>query len=75
MDHVKLRQSFKNVSNDSDSSSRDEIIFIGQLSFLTEKMLHFIQQFMYYMFVEVIDPNWTKMEKSISLVSQVLFFL
>ena len=66
LDHAKLRQAFRGgikSENSSYSPWQDEVAFIGRLGSLSGKMLHFIQQFMYYMFIEVIEPNWAKMEK------------
>lgn len=45
------------------SSSENNTII--QLSALRGKMLHFIQQLIYFMFFEVIDPNWNLMQASI----------
>ena len=72
LDHAKLRQSFKGgIRSESNSYSpwQDEVSFIGRLGSLSAKMLHFIQQVMYYMFIEVIEPNWAKMEKNMFNVS------
>ena len=44
----------------------------GHCSQLRNKMLHFIQQFMYYIFVEVLEPNWTRM---IILLREVMTFI
>ena len=46
-----------------------------RMSVLRSKMLITIQQFMYYAFLEVIEPNWLKMEneiKSCSLIQDLL---
>ncbi|KAJ3307096.1 Gamma-tubulin complex component 2 [Kappamyces sp. JEL0829] len=41
------------------------------LASLRGKMLHFIQQFVYFMFFEVIDPQWRALESSIREVTTV----
>lgn len=67
LDHAKLRKAFKGGVQSANSSYapwQDEVSFIARLGALSAKMLHFIQQFMYYMFIEVIEPNWAKMEKN-----------
>jgi gamma-tubulin complex component 2 len=44
---------------------------ITMLASLRGKMLHFIQQFVYFMFFEVIDPQWRSMEQGIRQVGTV----
>ena len=76
LDHAKLRRTFKgglNSDNSSYSLWKDEVAFLGRLGSLLAKTLHFIQQFMYYMFIEVIEPNWNRMEKKIFSVRYQLF--
>lgn len=72
LDHAKLRQSARGASYTQSAqctSLQDDVSFMGRMSSLSAKMLHFVQQFMYYMFVEVIEPNWEKMEKDMAHVS------
>jgi gamma-tubulin complex component 2 len=42
---------------------------VGMMSMLRSKMLHFIQQLIYFMFFEVIDPQWASMDQSILKVT------
>lgn len=44
---------------------------IVRLSSLRGKMLHFIQQFVYFMFFEVIDPQWKMMEAELKKATTV----
>ena len=55
----------KALSKNSKPLSRSQNHIIVQLSALRGKMLHFIQQLVYFMFFEVIDPQWNLMEASI----------
>jgi gamma-tubulin complex component 2 len=41
---------------------------VAHLSCLRSKMLHFIQQMIYFMFFEVIEPHWTEMNVLIKTV-------
>ena len=40
-------------------------VFLAKLSSLRGRMLHFIQQIIYFMFFEVVNPRWEDMEKSV----------
>lgn len=44
---------------------------ITQLSALRGKMLHFIQQLIYFMFFEVIDPRWRAMENDVRTATTI----
>jgi gamma-tubulin complex component 2 len=48
--------------------SQKESVFLTRLSILRGHMLHFVQQFLYFLCFEVIDPNWEKLEKHLSEV-------
>lgn len=39
---------------------------LGKTYFLRQRMLHFMQNFVYYMMFEVIEPNWLQMEAKLS---------
>jgi gamma-tubulin complex component 2 len=64
LDHTKLKQQFQ-----SRKGEHDEMAFIARMSLLGGKMLHFVQEYMYFMFFEVIEPNWEKMENALGEVS------
>ncbi len=68
LEHTKLRQAIKQSGS---ALWEDEIVFVGRLSALSGKMLHFVQQVMFYMFFEIIGPNWDKMEKVLSEATRV----
>jgi len=36
---------------------------------LRQRMMHFLQNFMYYIMVEVIEPNWHQLETQLKTVS------
>ena len=55
----------KALGKNSRMLSESENRVIVHLSALRGKMLHFIQQLTYFMFFEVIDPQWNSMEASI----------
>jgi gamma-tubulin complex component 2 len=57
LDETKIHSS-KKLSN-------TQQFMIAQMSLLRGKMLHFIQQFIYFMFFEVIDPQWKLMEAAV----------
>jgi len=38
---------------------------LGPTFLLRQRMLHFLQNLVYYMMVEVIEPNWLELEKSV----------
>lgn len=38
---------------------------LGQTYFLRQRMLHFMQNFVYYMMFEVIEPNWLQMKNNL----------
>ncbi|KAL2913523.1 gamma tubulin complex Spc97/GCP2 subunit Alp4 [Polyrhizophydium stewartii] len=44
---------------------------IGRISLLRERMLHFIKMFMYYVFFDVLEPNWFAMEKQLRKASTI----
>ena len=50
---------------DYKSLSTLQNLMITQIFALRGKMLHFIQQVVYFMFFEVIDPQWRSMESAI----------
>ena len=53
----------RTASKDDFSRAIDD--FTAKVSSLRGRMLHFIQQIVYFMFFEVIDPYWAIMEKDI----------
>ncbi|KAH6575198.1 hypothetical protein BASA60_005145 [Batrachochytrium salamandrivorans] len=44
---------------------------ISRMSLLRERMLHFIKMFMYYVFFDVIEPNWYVMETQLRKATTV----
>lgn len=53
------------------TQDEQERSILSKLSLLRSKMLHFIQQITYYMFFEVIEPQWARFEAHLSCVSTV----
>ena len=62
------------LSNRRDEEQEDpvvkgEALFVGRLCALRGKMLHFVQEFMYYVCYEVLEPSWEVLEKELVKVS------
>jgi len=54
-----------NFKNDSDS---EEHQFLGRMCALRNKMLAFVQQFLFYCCCEVLEPNWVTFEDDLTRV-------
>jgi gamma-tubulin complex component 2 len=62
LEEKKVTQSFLN-------GLKPELYFlVPQLSHLRAKMLHFIQQIVYFMFFEVINPQWNEFNQKLNTV-------
>ncbi|KAJ3042646.1 hypothetical protein HDV00_006925 [Rhizophlyctis rosea] len=54
-----------------DSGTKEDALFVARLCALRAKMLHFVQEFMYYVCYEVLEPSWASLEKELPKVKTV----
>ncbi|EGF84256.1 hypothetical protein BATDEDRAFT_84982 [Batrachochytrium dendrobatidis JAM81] len=76
--HNQLQTSMRGGSsreNPGNHGMQKDMALIRRMSLLRERMLHFIKMFMYYVFFDVLEPNWIMMEallRKATTVNQVL---
>ena len=74
LDQTKLQSELHKAAPSKSTLSNnrlEEMKMLGRMSLLREKMLHFIQMFMYYVFFEVLEPNWNAFELQLQKASTV----